>query len=217
VTQPYYDDGTVTIYHGDCREILPTLTADAVVTDPPYGIGADRRQAERANKQHGKALAPSRDYGVSNWDALPASDRDVRRLLAVGKHHIIFGGNYFPLPPSTGWLVWDKDNGSNGYADCELAWTDLPMAIRRLRFRWMGMLQELPEQRWPPNAEAASRHALGGRPAPRYGASGPRSLRGLWDDAARGEGSRTPRYRYRSRRAVLRDRRATHGTRGARS
>src|SRR5215213_8186077 len=37
--QPYYDDGTCTIYHGDCREVLPELVADAVITDPPYGVG----------------------------------------------------------------------------------------------------------------------------------------------------------------------------------
>jgi site-specific DNA-methyltransferase (adenine-specific) len=70
---------------------------------------------------------------------------------APARHwHIIWGGNFFRLSPASGWLVWDKDNGTNGYADCELAWTDLPMAVRRLRFRWMGMLQELPEERWHP-------------------------------------------------------------------
>jgi len=41
-----------------------------------------------------------------------------------------------------GWLVWDKDNGDNGYADCELAWTNLDIAVRKFRWRWMGMLQE---------------------------------------------------------------------------
>jgi DNA modification methylase len=141
----------VTIYHGDCWDVIPSLVGvDAVVTDPPYGIGTDTRQSDRANKQHGKALAPSRDYGHSNWDALPPSDRDMRRLLSVGAHHIVWGGNYFGLKPTSGWLVWDKDNGTNGYADCELAWTDMPMAIRRLRFRWMGMLQQIPEERYHP-------------------------------------------------------------------
>jgi DNA modification methylase len=55
---------------------------------------------------------------------------------------IIWGGNYFNLPPSPCWLVWDKENGNNGYADCELAWTNLDKAVRRLKYRWAGMLQE---------------------------------------------------------------------------
>lgn len=148
--RPYYEDGAVTIYHGDCREILPLLDADAIVTDPPYGIGADTRQGQRAGKQHGKAAAPSRDYGVTRWDTHPPADRDIRRLLGIGKHHIIWGGNYFPLPPARGWLVWDKQTGTNGYADCELAWSDLPMAVRMFSFQWMGMLQKLPEERYHP-------------------------------------------------------------------
>jgi site-specific DNA-methyltransferase (adenine-specific) len=148
--RPYYDDGVVTIYHGDCREILPLLHADAVVTDPPYGIGADKRQSERAGKQHGKAVAPSRDYGVSDWDGEPPSVVDMKRLLTTGKHQIVWGGNYFGLPPAAGWLVWDKQTGTNGYADCELAWTNLPMAVRCFRFQWMGMIQQVREDRYHP-------------------------------------------------------------------
>jgi site-specific DNA-methyltransferase (adenine-specific) len=155
--KPYYEDSAVTIYHGDSREILPTLRADAVVTDPPYGIGADRRQGERADKRHGAAAAPSRDYGpVSDWDTAPPSGDDFARILSVGKHHIVWGGNYFALPPASGWLVWDKETGANGYADCELAWTDLPMAVRRYRFQWMGMLQQIPEHRWHPTQKPLS-------------------------------------------------------------
>lgn len=149
--KPYYADDFVTIYHGDCRDLIGTLEPiDAVVSDPPYGIGADQRQAERANKQHGRALAPSRDYGHSDWDSQPPDAADLTRLLEIGRSHVFWGGNYFGLPPARGWLVWDKETGTNGYADCELAWTDLPMAVRRLRFRWMGMLQELSEERYHP-------------------------------------------------------------------
>ena len=140
---PYYDHAGITIYHGDCREILPAMepaSIDLVLTDPPYGIGADRNL--RANKQHGHAAAMSRDYGCGGWDAAPPDAATMGRVVSAAPLAIVWGGNYFCLPPSSGWLVWDKDNGKNGYADCELAWTNLRQAVRRMRYRWMGMLQE---------------------------------------------------------------------------
>ena len=138
--QPYYEQDGITIYHGDCREIMPSLApVDLVLTDPPYGIGADRNL--RANKQHGAAAVPSRDYGEGGWDVAPEAAL-IALTVCAGKSAIVWGGNYFTLPPSAGWLVWDKDNGTNGYADCELAWSNLPIACRRRRHRWMGMLQE---------------------------------------------------------------------------
>ena len=141
---PYYDHAGITIYHGDCREILPMLPDDALlgalVTDPPYGIGADRRQSARANKQCGNAAAPSRDYGPTDWDSAPA-DSMLLRTLVCKAEAIVWGGNYFDLPASTKWLVWDKQTGSNGYADAELAWTNLSGAVRTFRYQWMGMLQ----------------------------------------------------------------------------
>lgn len=152
-TEPYYQDDACTIYHGDCREILPRLErVDLLLTDPPYGIGADKNL--RANKQHGQAVAPSRDYGVGDWDDTPPPRWLIDQAIDKARHAIIWGGNHLGMPPAPCWLVWDKDNGGNGYADCELAWTNLPQAVRRLRYRWMGMLQEHAgtdkELRWHP-------------------------------------------------------------------
>lgn len=98
--------GDCTLYLGDCREILPTLgKVDAVVTDPPYGIGEnDRKAASRAN------VARVRDYGPFDWDqSRPEPELlDIIRRCSVWQ--IIFGGNYFALPPTSCWLVWDKLN-----------------------------------------------------------------------------------------------------------
>lgn len=140
MSAPYYDDGNgIVIYHGDCRELLP-LEWDVMLTDPPYGISADRRQGARAGKRHGAAVAPSRDYGpVQDWDARPADSTLLRSLII--NPSIIWGGNYFDLPSQSKWLVWDKQTGSNGYADAELAWTNLGGAVRTFRHQWMGMLQ----------------------------------------------------------------------------
>jgi len=138
--KPYYDQDGITIYHGDCRTLTRALGWDVLLTDPPYGIGADRKQAARAGTQYGVAAAPSRDYGpVTNWDSSPA-DSDFLRHLAV-KPACIWGGNYFSLPPQSKWLVWDKQRDDGCYADCELAWTNLRGAVRVFRFRWNGMLQ----------------------------------------------------------------------------
>jgi len=130
--------GDATLYLGDCRDILPTLApVDLVLTDPPYGIG----EAAGKNKSRG-LMAVSKDYGDDQWDNEPPPDDLIDAIRAKGRYQIMFGGNYFTLPPSSCWLVWDKDNGSTDFADCELAWTNLPQAVRRLKFRWQGMLQE---------------------------------------------------------------------------
>jgi DNA modification methylase len=133
----------VVLHLGDCREILPPPgKADGVVTDPPYGIGADRGQAARANKKNGNAILASKDYGWSDWDDQPPSNETLTRIIASVRSAIIFGGNYFALPPSRCWLVWDKRTGDNDYADCELAWTNLDKPVRRIEWLWKGMLRK---------------------------------------------------------------------------
>ena len=139
------DSGNIVLWNADCLQVLPTLepgSVDAVATDPNYGIGADKAQHNRANHQYGNALAPSKDYGQTDWDATPAPPEAIALCRQVSKYQVIFGGNYFELPPARCWLVWDKMNGANNYADCELAWTNLDMPVRQIRFRWHGMLRD---------------------------------------------------------------------------
>jgi DNA modification methylase len=135
--------GDATLYLGDCREILPTLKqVDALVTDPPYGIG----EASNANKSRSK-LAVSKDYGVAAWDDQPIDNDLLRLVMLAGRWNVIFGGNYYSLPPTRCWLVWDKLNGDTDFADCEMAWTNLHKAVRRIRYMWHGMLRANGEER----------------------------------------------------------------------
>lgn len=129
--------GRATLYLGDCREVLPTLgKVDAVVTDPPYGIGESAGKAKtRTRKGNAKWV---KDYGDDNWDDEPVSDDIITAVRALSRWQIIFGGNYYELPATKCWLVWDKLNGDTDFADCELAWTNLPKAVRRIRFLWNG-------------------------------------------------------------------------------
>lgn len=137
--------GNARLALGDCREILPSLgKVDAVVTDPPYGLGeSNQRALSRGN------LAKPRDYGEFDWDEKPASDEQISMIRACSRWQIIFGGNYFDLPPTGCWLVWDKQN-TGDFADCELAWTNLNKAVRRIYWRWNGMIRRGHEERHHP-------------------------------------------------------------------
>lgn len=136
--QPFYDRDGITIYNGDCRQVLPFLDRfDLLLTDPPYGIGE-----AKANNPSRSVLARSRDYGRADWDDAPPAPWLMTMLASEFDRMILWGGNYYGLPGSSCWLVWDKDNGANDFADCELAWTNLPKAVRKFRWRWQGMLQE---------------------------------------------------------------------------
>lgn len=144
--KPYYQDKQTTIYLGDCREILPHLEpVDLVLTDPPYGIG----EAAGKNKSRGN-LAVAKDYGNDSWDDEPVDGELLQLVLNAGASLILFGGNYYALNPATCWLIWDKLNGDNDFADCEIAWTNLPGSIRRIVWQWNGMIRRGHEQRWHP-------------------------------------------------------------------
>jgi site-specific DNA-methyltransferase (adenine-specific)/modification methylase len=134
--------GDATLYCGDCLEIMPTLgRVDAVVTDPPYGIG---ETGNNSRQKPGKSRLGTKtrivSYEPQRWDDGTA-DEAVGSSLKISRYAIIFGGNYYSLPPTPCWLVWDKQN-SGDFADCELAWTNLPKAVRRIYWRWNGMIRK---------------------------------------------------------------------------
>ena len=122
--------GNATLYLGDCLEILPTLPkVDAVVTDPPYGLG-DKWKGGGGSKNTSWKFDPNEAKG---WDGNVAEG--VTELTAIAPECIVWGGNYYPLSPSRCWLVWDKkQNDQWTTGQCELAWTNLDRPIRAFRF-----------------------------------------------------------------------------------
>lgn len=138
--------GDATLYLGDCMDILPTLEkVDAVITDPPYGINENSAKVASRVK-----LAAAKDYGEFNWDKEPPAAELIQAIRDKGECQAFFGGNYFGLPATSCWLVWDKLNGDNDFADCELCWTNWPKAVRRLQWRWNGMIRQGNEERYHP-------------------------------------------------------------------
>jgi site-specific DNA-methyltransferase (adenine-specific)/modification methylase len=138
--------GSATLYLADCMEVLPTLgRVDAVITDPPYGINENSKKVASRGK-----LAAAKDYGVFDWDKSPPPQELIEAMRTMSKFQAFFGGNYFQLPPTSCWLVWDKLNGDNDFADCELVWTNWPKAVRRIQWRWNGMIRQGNEERYHP-------------------------------------------------------------------
>ena len=122
----------IKLYLGDCLEVMRTMPdkcVDAVITDPPYGINI--------NKSH--RLSVSRGFGSDTWDSKPASKDAIDRIREIAPVQVIWGGNYFDLPPTRCFIVWDKNNDGRDFADCELAWTNIDAVARIFRKRPMNM------------------------------------------------------------------------------
>ena len=114
--------GACTLYLGDCLEIMPALgKVDAVVTDPPYGLG---------KKFQGGTWGASSQYkAMPDWDG-EAKQEWLDAIVGFGVPAIVWGGHYFMVPPSRCWLSWCKPQFPT-MADMELAWTNLDKPAKR--------------------------------------------------------------------------------------
>ncbi len=107
---------------GDCLQVMPLLgKVDAVVTDPPYGIGAKMKGGTWAANPAFKGF---QEWDLATPDWLPAA--------IDGTPAIVWGGNYLPFPPSRCWLIWNKVNAVPTMADFEQAWTNLDRPAKRM-------------------------------------------------------------------------------------
>jgi site-specific DNA-methyltransferase (adenine-specific) len=132
----YYDEDGVTIYHGDCREILPGIPSVSVLlTDPPYGIGI--------------AANPFRQkFARLDWDAAPVDADLLAACIAKADAAIVWGGNYFGLPAHQRFLVWDKQQPEDfSSAMAEQAWTNIGGPAKLFRFRVVGYAKEHPTEK----------------------------------------------------------------------
>lgn len=114
--------GNATLYCGDCYELLEEIgTVDVVATDPPYGIGF----AGQPTKWQRRA-----GHEPQSWDDRPA--HRVPEIAALGRLQAVWGGNYYELPPSRGWLSWFKPDAPPSMASFELCWTNRDQNARQI-------------------------------------------------------------------------------------
>ena len=127
----------------DCMEGMaryPDKYFDLAIVDPPYGINMD------GGNIGGNNCGKTKDYTKKDWDNKIPDKEYFNELKRISKNQIIWGANYFVeniyQSNSSCWIVWDKQNGNNDFADCELAYTSFKTAVRMFTFRWNGMLQQ---------------------------------------------------------------------------
>ncbi len=141
----------------DCMEGMkhfPDNYFDLAIVDVPYGIKEDGRKTKGRNIRKDGSFIPKKigdktiivkpkDYKLGEWDSNTPEKEYFTELKRVSKNQIIWGANHLgEMPSSSCWIVWDKKNGYNDFADAELAYTSFKSAVRIFSWKWAGMLQE---------------------------------------------------------------------------
>lgn len=128
--------GNAILYLGDCMDILPTLDkADLLLTDPPYGIGIAANPVRQAHEK-------------LDWDASTPEKSLLEACLSGANMAIVWGGNYFDLPPSQCFYVWDKQQPENfSLAMCEMAWCSKKSPAKLYRQSVLSYRKEHPTQK----------------------------------------------------------------------
>ena len=122
------------LFNMDCMDYLrelPDNAFDLAIVDPPYGIGAGSKTYGKRKEKHEK----------KDWDSEIPSPEYFNELFRVSKNQIIWGGNYFPLPLTGGWIFWDKERGKETtFSDGELAWTNFMNTLKKVSVRYDGFI-----------------------------------------------------------------------------
>ena len=123
------------IYNQDCMEAMKEMSDnqfDLAIVDPPYGIDVTKMTLGNGKNKIFR--------GLSDWDSNTPNADYFLELFRVTKNQIIWGANYMTthLPPSMGWVFWDKGTGKNDFSDGELAFTSFKRALRKYKVSWVG-------------------------------------------------------------------------------
>ena len=138
----------ITLYQGSCLDFMRTMeNADVCITDPPYGIGAEKGTSGFGSSKH--TVRHYKDV----WTKPTKEMFDL--ILSTSQKVLIFGGNYFTdvLPQSNCWMVWDKTGEikfKNPFSDCELIWTNLGRKTVKKYLRVLQGFIGKEKERWHP-------------------------------------------------------------------
>jgi len=130
--------GSLDLRLGDCMELMATFPDghfDLAVVDPPYGIGqaVGEMHSDRSLNGAGKLKNRILNTGNTKWDMAPSPEY-FAELRRVSNHQIIWGGNYFPLPPARCVISWDKEQPWPNFSAWEMAWSSFDKPAKL--FRW---------------------------------------------------------------------------------
>ena len=109
---------------------------DLAIVDPPYGIGMDGGNV---------GYKGFNNFEKKGWDKATPEQEYFEELFRISKNQIVWGGNYFALPVSKCWIVWDKIGEmelKNPFADCELAWTSFTKVVKKKTIRQQGFIKD---------------------------------------------------------------------------